>query len=422
MTLLCILERHMDINSISGARTFRFLEQFDYIRAAGTAAEKNAAQTIFSELKQMGLAPRIHRFSFSSYDVREARLIVTKPFTKEYTVTGYVYSHNTPPEGLKAEFIFVEEGDDVSLSKARGKIAMISHQVHAGDYEKLEQAGAVGFISVTGTPLDQGADRIPMEYHVRNIKSPQLTGLNLHYCDARELVERGAEEVTIILRQQTTVIRSQNVTVRIPGSNCPQDILALSAHYDSVSAGKGAYDNMSGAAIVMEICRYFAQHPPQRTLEFLFLGAEERGLKGSQAFLAEHQPELHRYQLNLNVDLAGQLVGGTVLGVTAGEDLCALLDKLVWQCGIGARIRQSVWTSDSNSFALHGIPAVTLDRDGFGMHTRYDTIDLISAWALERDARLLAYVADCIDKMDTLTFERHIPGTMQIELERYFRE
>ena len=279
-----------------------------------------------------------------------------------------------------------------------------------------------GWRALFRSPADQGEDRIPKQYQVRYIQSPQLTGLNLHWLDARELVERGAQEVTIILRQQSAVCRSQNITVRIPGTKHPREILALSAHYDSVPAGKGAYDNMSGAAIVMEVCRYFAQHPPERTLEFTFFGAEERGTKGSRAFLAEHQPELHRYFLNLNVDLAGQLVGGTVLGVTAGEDLCALLDKLVWQCGIGARIKRAVWAGDANSFALHGIPAMTLDRDGFGMHTRYDTIDLISPWALERDSRLLGFLADSMDKMNPLPFERHIPGAMQVELERYFRE
>ena len=30
---------------------------------------------------------------------------------------------------------------------------------------------------------------------------------------------------------------------------------------------------------------------------------------------------------------------------------------------------------------------MTLNRDGFGMHTRYDTIDLLSAWSLERRCR-----------------------------------
>lgn len=412
----------MDIDVISGDRAFRLLKQYDYIRAAGTEAEKQAARTLCADLVSLGLEPRVQRFSFGSYDVREARLIVTKPFRKEYTVTGYLGSHNTSGEGLTAELVFVEEGDDISLSKARGKIAMISHRVHAPDYERMERAGVVGFISVTGTPLEEGEDRFPMEYYLRRIKQPQLPGLNLHYNDAREMLERGAGEVTLVLRQQATVIRSQNVTVRIPGTRSPQDILCLSAHYDSVPAGKGAYDNMSGAMIVLEVCRYFAQHPPERTLEFTFFGAEERGLKGSQAFVAQAHHEMHRYCLNLNVDLAGQLIGGTVLGVTAGDDLCKTLEGLLWQCGIGARIKQEVWSSDSNSFALHGVPALTMDRDGFGMHTRHDTIELISPWALERDARLLAFLTDSIDKMETLPFERHIPGEMQIELEKYFQE
>ena len=48
---------------------------------------------------------------------------------------------------------------------------------------------------------------------------------------------------------------------------CIRDrILTLTAHYDSVPEGPGAYDNMSGAAIIMELCRYFHAHRPRRTM------------------------------------------------------------------------------------------------------------------------------------------------------------
>ena len=48
--------------------------------------------------------------------------------------------------------------------------------------------------------------------------------------------------------------------------------------------------------------------------------------------------------------------------------------------------KNQIWGSDSNTFAWKGIPAMTLNRDGFGMHTRHDTIALLSDWSLERSA------------------------------------
>lgn len=144
-------------------------------------------------------------------------------------------------------------------------------------------------------------------------------------------------------------------------------------------------------------------------MEFVFFGAEEIGCLGSRDYLSRRQDFLSQYLLNLNVDLAGQTVGGTVLGVTADKSLCKVLNTCLWNCGLGAELRHSVWSGDANVFAWNGIPAATLDRDGFGMHTRHDTIDLISPWALQRDARLLAFLADYFDRAEETLFSPEIP-------------
>lgn len=52
---------------------------------------------------------------------------------------------------------------------------------------------------------------------------------------------------------------SKNIILRIPGTGQPEEILTLTAHYDSVPQGPGAYDNMAGAAIIMELAHYFAE-------------------------------------------------------------------------------------------------------------------------------------------------------------------
>ena len=58
-------------------------------------------------------------------------------------------------------FLYVENGDPVSLSHAEGKIVLINGGANAENYEKLEKAGAVGFLILTGTPLDKDEDRLP---------------------------------------------------------------------------------------------------------------------------------------------------------------------------------------------------------------------------------------------------------------------
>ena len=85
---------------------------------------------------------------------------------------------------------------------------------------------------------------------------------------------------------------------------------------------------------------------------------------------------LNCHLFNMNIDLAGQSLGGTVIGVTGDSSICRQFEALAEKCGIGMATRSSVWSSDSNTFAWKRVPSMTLNRDGYGMHTEYDTIDL----------------------------------------------
>lgn len=404
----------MDLSQISGDRAYRFLQEFEYVREAGTEGERAAAEAICARLHLLGLEPEIEEFPIRRRATKKAVFRVTKPFVKDYPVAGLRTGCGTGPEGVKGEFLFIEEGDDISLSRAEGKILLLSHRPNGGEYRRLCASGAVGLLCVCGTPLDRGGDRIPQENKLHGVETPTLPAVMLHYVDAREIVERGALEAELHLEQEEEAAVSRNVTVRIPGTTHPEEILTLTAHFDTVPECPGAYDNMAGCAIVYEVCRYFAAHRPGRTLEFTFFGSEEIGCKGSLAHLRRRKDQWPHYRLNLNVDLAGQTIGGTVLGVTAGESVAKALEACLWECGIGAKLRQAVWSGDANSFACCGIPAVTIDRDGFGMHTRHDTADLVSPWALERDAKLLAFLADAFAR--EIPFDRAIPDPMRQQL------
>ena len=67
---------------------------------------------------------------------------------------------------------------------------------------------------------------------------------------------------------------------------------SFGGHYDSVYFSSGVHDNLSGSVIVLELLRYFAAHPPRRTLRFCWFGSEEQGLLGSKAYVKAHADEL----------------------------------------------------------------------------------------------------------------------------------
>lgn len=416
----------MSKNTISGQRQMDFVLKFNYIREAGTPTEEKAASLIREELKSFGMESMLSEFTFNTWEIRKAELTVTEPYNKTYQVTGYQRCGSTAGEGMEAEFLYVENGDDISLSHAAGKIVMVNEIVRKDMYLKLLKAGAAGFVSISGAPTDTGEDRIPRAaaipqkvYEALNEKE-RIQGVGIHYLDAVEMVTEGAKKVRLTLLQEEVTRTSRNVEARIQGSDHADEILTLTAHYDSVPEGPGAYDNMAGAAIIMEVCRYLKEHQPRRTVEFVWFGAEEKGLLGSRHYIKMHEHELGKHRFNMNVDLAGQLVGGNVIGVTADPSVCSMLTYLAAETGIGMTTKNQIWGSDSNTFAWKGIPAMTLNRDGFGMHTHYDTVDLLSAWSLKRSARLLAHIAENLGNIDIIPFSREIPEEFKKQLDEYF--
>lgn len=416
----------MSKNKISGQHQMDFVLKFNYIREAGTPTEEKAASLIREELKSFGMESMLSEFTFNTWEIRKAELTVTEPYNKTYQVTGYQRCGSTAGEGVEAEFLYVENGDDISLSHAAGKIVMVNEIVRKDMYLKLLKAGAAGFVSISGSPTDTGEDRIPRAaaipqkvYEALNEKE-RIQGVGIHYLDAVEMVTEGAKKVRLTLLQEEVTRTSRNVEARIQGSDHADEILTLTAHYDSVPEGPGAYDNMAGAAIIMEVCRYLKEHQPRRTVEFVWFGAEEKGLLGSRHYIKMHEHELGKHRFNMNVDLAGQLVGGNVIGVTADPSVCSMLTYLAAETGIGMTTKNQIWGSDSNTFAWKGIPAMTLNRDGFGMHTHYDTVDLLSAWSLERSARLLAHIAENLGNIDIIPFSREIPEEFKKQLDEYF--
>ena len=66
-----------------------------------------------------------------------------------------------------------------------------------------------------------------------------------------------------------------NLEVEIKGSDRPDQIILIGAHYDSAALSPGANDNASGAAATLELAKYFANSKPARTLRFVEFVNEE---------------------------------------------------------------------------------------------------------------------------------------------------
>jgi len=66
-----------------------------------------------------------------------------------------------------------------------------------------------------------------------------------------------------------------NYWIQIEGTQNPEELLIISAHYDTVRHSPGAYDDASGIASVFEIARYFLKNPPKVSILLAAFTCEE---------------------------------------------------------------------------------------------------------------------------------------------------
>ena len=109
---------------------------------------------------------------------------------------------------------------------------------------------------------------------------------------------------------------SENIIAYIKGSEKPDEVVVISAHYDHIGlkngvVHNGADDDGSGTVAVMEIAEAFKLaekkgHAPKRSLVFIHFTGEEHGLFGSSYYTDNPIFPLENTVANLNIDMIGR--------------------------------------------------------------------------------------------------------------------
>lgn len=111
---------------------------------------------------------------------------------------------------------------------------------------------------------------------------------------------------------------SENVVAFIEGSEFPEEVLVLSAHYDHLGIDdkgniyNGADDDGSGTVAMLEIAQAFQKavkdgFRPRRSILFLHVTGEEKGLLGSKYYTQNPIFPLENTVANLNTDMIGRI-------------------------------------------------------------------------------------------------------------------
>ena len=219
-----------------------------------------------------------------------------------------------------------------------------------------------------------------------------------------------------------TLKDSENVLAFIKGSEKPEEIIVISAHLDHVGVenGKiynGADDDGSGTVAVLEIAEAFkmaadAGKGPKRSILFLHVTGEEKGLLGSKYYTENPTFPLANTVCNLNIDMIGRidkfhkedpnyvyLIGSDKLSTelhTLSEDINKKYTNIAldYKYNDENDPNRFYYRSDHYNFAKHNIPIIFYFN---GTHADYhqptDTPDKINYELLENRAKLVFHTA-----------------------------
>jgi hypothetical protein len=345
---------------------------------------------------------------------------------------------------ISAEGVYVGiAGEDNPTEDHRGKIVFLDHPVPELNPEFQERisaammptmmSGAAGLVIILDPEFQPEA--IQQISGMASGQQAPIPILGMSSAGAERLMEAaGGDLGTLRATEGATALGTTmevgwtreiqlhtppNVVGMLPGSDpeLKNTYVVLTAHFDHVGVGapdaagdsifNGADDNASGTAGVLEVAEAFASLPeaPARSVIFLAVSGEEKGLLGSIAYV-EDPPmiDIQSVVANVNLDMIGRLAPDTIIGI--GQEYSSLqtvLDEIQEQhpeLGLSVILdpvpeEQYFFRSDQLPFIQQGIPAVfftTTDHEDYHRPSdEAEKIDNDKAARVSRLAFLLAY-------------------------------
>jgi alkaline phosphatase isozyme conversion protein len=295
---------------------------------------------------------------------------------------------------------------------------------------------ALGFAAVTTHTSDAAQEAVPVagptagttayEYmaELSDELGPRVAGLSTEVRAGDRILQwfgdlgytPDTQDFTFTVGDKTR--HSRNIVAVKPGVSAQQ--IVIGAHYDSVSVGRGAFDNASGVALMMELADALRDEQTPYALVFVAFGAEETGLRGSDYYVAE---------------MSDQARADTVLMINF--DSVATGDRLYCYSGKDAPWPQLALRSMARGLGEYILTSPGLNKDypygttgDWSDHTAFRKAGIpylyfeATNWLLGEKDGYLNTVKDrevWHSKKDTLSYiEQRYPGRMERQLETEF--
>lgn len=436
-------------------------------RETATEGQRRAAAYIESQFRRIGLQPGndgsyqlyylVYQDSLTSatFEVNGQRFDLDKDFNLNL--------NNIPATEAFSEVAFIAKNvpaDSIKKANLTGKLVLVAGEnMQAGRgavsprFEALRNANpaAVLFIS-TNYPRQTAASRkanqalnifrkniSPQQYTVSENIAKAIIGNNYADAGASTSVTVFPANVLLEVQKITNKLQSSDVIGILPGTDLKDQYLFITAHYDHLGKRDtviyyGADDDGSGTVSVIEMAAAFAKAKaagkgPRRSIVFMTVSGEEKGLWGSEYYSTHPVYPLNKTTADLNIDMIGRIDPDRKIGDSTNYVYVVGDDKVSSELKPISEMQNKKFTkleldykyndpndkeriyyrSDHYNFAKNGVPIIFY-YDGMlrpDYHRPTDTPDKINYDLMAKRAQLVFYTAwemanrDAMLKRDT---------------------
>lgn len=285
--------------------------------------DRKASEFIANQFKEIGVKPAYNDgyFHFFKLDVNTfpSDVIISKNGVNLSPGDDFIVSPNCPSTSFshgKAVFVSETALNNKKEFKALKKTT----------WESQNEQEKQNILVLDTLPKDKKIEKClskvtknyayPFEMHVERKLTWSVSQNQSNSClvQLRPGVIEAGDEISVDIKAKLEKnYRARNVVGIIDGTEEPDSFIFVTGHYDhlgrmgSEAYMPGANDNASGIGMILDLARYYQQHPPRYTMVFVAFAAEEAGLVGSYHFVKELSTLVNpsRIRFVINMDLMG---------------------------------------------------------------------------------------------------------------------
>lgn len=259
----------------------------------------------YSDLKDLDVAGKVVAFIGGEPKDKNGRYLVSGSFLPEFTDRGISKAKELYHRGALAAIRI-----DPSQEQAIRAVKMMERFRSGGQYQLEEEAAKEN--------RGSGVIQIGIEDANRLF---QLKAGSLE--KVLEKMEKGKVQsglfrgnIEIQSSEEGSSILTENVVAFLPGTELKDEIVIITAHFDHLGKRDGqiyygADDNATGTAAVIEVAEAFAEMAAagihaKRSILFMPVAGEERGLLGSKYYVKNPLFPLDKTRASINMDMIGR--------------------------------------------------------------------------------------------------------------------